>query len=89
MPKNRVILLIGLFIGLEPIFLGFPKWWEDFFQVVGGFGIVALSIMISIDRRLSQKAKAQKRLARRREKVQHEAEALTVSPPGNEGAPQE
>ncbi len=60
MPKSRVILLIGFFIALLPV-LGFPHSWEMFFQVVGGLGIVFLSVLISIDKRLTRKAKAERR----------------------------
>lgn len=60
MPKSRVIPLIGFFIALLPV-LGFPHSWELFFQVVGGLSIVLLSVLISIDKRLTRKAKAERR----------------------------
>lgn len=60
MPKNRIILVLGLLIALLPIF-GFPHTWESFFQVAAGLSIVLLSIWASIDKRLSLKAKAQRR----------------------------
>jgi hypothetical protein len=75
MPKNRIILVIGFLIALLPA-LGFPHAWELFFQVVGGLGIVALSVLISVDKRLTQKAKAERRMKRRRAKSESE-----VSPP--------
>lgn len=84
MPKNRIILLIGLFLGLQPLFFGFPKGWEDFFQVVGGFGIVLLSVLIAVDKRLSQKAKAERRMARRREKVEEKARQLSAEMGGQQ-----
>lgn len=68
MPKNRIILVIGFCIALIPV-LGFPHAWESFFQVVGGLGIVLLSVLIAVDKRLTQKAKAERRMKRRREKV--------------------
>ena len=60
MHKSRVIPLIGFFIALLPV-LGFPHSWELFFQVVGGLSIVLLSVLISIDKRLMRKAKAERR----------------------------
>jgi hypothetical protein len=90
MPKSRIILVIGFCIALLPM-LGFPHAWESFFQVVGGLGIVLLSVMIAVDKRLTQKAKAERRLRRRREKVDVEvvaAEAPLSAPPGtNEESP--
>lgn len=68
MPKNRIILVIGFCIALIPI-LGFPHVWESFFQVVAGLGIVLLSVLIAVDKRLTQKAKAERRMKRRRERV--------------------
>lgn len=41
--------------------LGFPSSWEAFFQVVAGLSIVGLSVWAQIDKKLSQKAKAQMR----------------------------
>ena len=64
MPKSKIILAIGFFIALLP-FLGFPQGWDSFFEFVGGFSIVLLSALISIDRRLSLKAKMQKRQIRK------------------------
>ncbi len=69
MPKSRIILVIGFIIALLPV-LGFPHSWESFFQVVGGLGIVLLSVLISIDKRLTQKAKAERRLNAKRAKNQ-------------------
>ena len=60
MPKNKIIVLLGLLIALLPL-LGFPRLWESFFQITTGFSIVLLSIWTSIDKRLSLKAKAQRR----------------------------
>jgi len=60
MSKNRIIIVIGLLVALLPI-LGFPHLWESFFQITAGFSIVLLSIWVSIDKRLSLKAKAQRR----------------------------
>jgi hypothetical protein len=81
MPKSRIILVIGFFIALLPV-LGFPHAWESFFQVVGGLGIVFLSVMIAIDKRLTQKVKAERRLRRRRERMETPAPAEEpLSPP--------
>lgn len=94
MPKSKIILGIGFFIALLPV-LGFPHSWESFFQVIGGLGIVALSVLISIDKRLTLKAKAERRLRRRKEKMSVEtpmmpeqAEVVFESaPPINEESP--
>ena len=45
--------------------LGFPSAWEAFFQVAAGLSIVGLSVWSQIDKKLSQKAKAQMRSARK------------------------
>jgi len=73
MPKNRIIIILGVFIALLPI-LGFPRLWESFFQVVTGFSIVLLLIWASIDKRLSLKAKAQRRQLHKRREAEIEAE---------------
>ena len=65
MPKSKIILSIGFLIALLPV-LGFPHSWESFFEIVGGLSIVLLSVLISIDRRLSRRAKIVKRQARKR-----------------------
>jgi len=65
MPKSKIILAIGFLVALLP-WLGFPHAWESFFQLVFGLSIVFLSFMISVDRRLSLKARVQKRQARKR-----------------------
>ncbi len=68
MPKSRIILALGAFIAFIPV-LGFPHSWESFFQVGIGLSIVLLSVLISVDKRLNMKAKAQKRQERRKEFV--------------------
>lgn len=75
MPKNRIILGIGFFIALLPV-LGFPATWESFFQVVGGLGIVLLSVLLTVDKRLMQKAKAEKRAMRRKARVESHPEII-------------
>ena len=45
MPKSKIILVLGCLIALLPV-LGFPHVWEEFFEIVGGLGIVLLSVMI-------------------------------------------
>jgi uncharacterized membrane protein YccC len=76
MPKSKIILALGFIIALLPL-LGFPHAWESFFQVFAGLAIVFLSVMISVDKRLSLRSKAEKRLSRRRE----EAEAASAEHP--------
>ncbi len=73
MPKSRLILLIGSIIALLPL-LGFPHAWESFFQVLAGLGIVGLSVWTNIDRKLTLKAKAQMRQARKVDHPEVEAE---------------
>ena len=77
MPKNRIIVTLGLIIALLPI-LGFPRLWESFFQVVAGLSIILLSIWTTIDKRLSLKAKAQKRQIHRRREAEIEAQRETL-----------
>jgi len=60
MPKNKIIISLGVFVALLPI-LGFPPSWESFFEVLAGLGIIVTSTWATIDRKLTQKAKAQKR----------------------------
>ncbi|MEK7187080.1 MAG: hypothetical protein AAB690_02145 [Patescibacteria group bacterium] len=60
MPKNKIIISLGAFVALLPV-LGFPPSWESFFEVIVGLGIIATSVWATIDRKLMQKAKAQKR----------------------------
>ncbi len=65
MPKNKIILAVGFFIALLP-FLGFPSSWDSFFEFAGGFSIVLLSVLISVDKRLSLRDKMHKRQMRKR-----------------------
>src|SRR3989338_4013390 len=60
MPKNRIIIVLGVIVALQPL-LGFPHFWELIFQVVAGLSIVLISIWATIDKRLTLKAKAQRR----------------------------
>ncbi len=64
MPKNKVIVVLGVLIALLPV-LGFPRAWESSFQVLAGLAIILLSVWATIDRKLSLKAKAQMRQARK------------------------
>jgi len=77
MPKNRIIITLGLIIALLPL-LGFPRLWESFFQVVAGLSIILLSIWTTIDKRLSLKAKAQKRQLHKRREAEMEAQRETL-----------
>ena len=73
MPKNKIIITIGVIIALLPVF-GFPHIWEVFFQVVVGILIVLLSVWVNIDRRISLKAKAQRRQVYKRRTIEIGAE---------------
>ena len=77
MPKNRIIVVFGLLVALLPI-LGFPRSWESFFQVAVGLSIVLLSVWASIDKRLSLKAKAQRRQIHKRREAEIQKEAAEV-----------
>lgn len=76
MPKNRIIIVLGVLIALQP-FLGFPRSWESFFQILIGFLIVLLSVWASIDKYLTLKAKAQKRQAQKKRMAEMEANKTT------------
>ena len=69
MPKNRIIITLGLLVALLPAF-GFPHLWEAFFQIASGLSIVLILIWASIDKRLSLKAKAQRRQAHKLKEVE-------------------
>lgn len=73
MPKNRIIVVLGVLIAIFPV-LGFPRLWESFSQVAIGLSIVLLSVWASIDKRLALKAKAQKRQIHRRREIEMEAQ---------------
>lgn len=70
--------MFGVAVALLPI-LGFPRLWESFFQVVAGLSIVLLSVWANIDKRLTLKAKAQKRQAHKKRVAEMEA-AKTAEP---------
>ena len=77
MPKNRIIITLGVLVALLPL-LGFTRSWESVFQVVAGFSIVLISIWATIDKRLSLKAKAQKRQIHKRREAELEAQRETL-----------
>ncbi len=65
MPKSKIILSLGFVIALLPV-LGFPHSWETILQVIVGLSIAFLSVMISIDKRITLKSKSQKRYNKRK-----------------------
>ncbi|PIP55810.1 MAG: hypothetical protein CO183_02700 [Candidatus Zambryskibacteria bacterium CG_4_9_14_3_um_filter_42_9] len=77
MPKNRIIVVLGVLVALQP-FLGFPRVWEMFFQVIVGMLIVILSVWASIDKYLTLKAKAQRRQVYRHKEIEIQEEASEV-----------
>lgn len=80
MPKNKIIIALGALIAILPL-LGFPPGWEAFFQVIAGLVIVSLSVLITIDKKLMQRAKARKRQERRvtgNSESEAEAEAVRL-----------
>ena len=76
MSKNRIVIVIGILIALMPA-LGFPHSWESFFQVVVGLGLVFISVWATIDKRLTLKAKAEKRQLHKRRMTEMESQAET------------
>lgn len=60
MPKNKIIIVLGAIVALLPV-LGFPTSFESFLEVILGLGIIATSVWATIDKKLTQKAKAQRR----------------------------
>ncbi len=64
MIKQRSTLFLGIFIFVIP-FLGLPTSWRASLVMIAGLGLIALSIKITLPRRL---AKSGKKL-RRKEKV--------------------
>ncbi|MBI2086862.1 MAG: hypothetical protein HYT69_01700 [Candidatus Zambryskibacteria bacterium] len=72
MPKNKIILVIGVLVALLPV-LGFPRAWESFFQVLAGLSIILLSVWTTIDRKLKLQHKAQLR-------QQHKVATVDPSP---------
>jgi hypothetical protein len=65
MPKNKIIIILGAFVALVHIINGLPSYWESLLSVIAGLSIVLLSILTKVDKKMSQKAKAQKRQARK------------------------
>jgi hypothetical protein len=64
MPKNKIIIALGGLTALLPV-LGFPHQWESILQVLIGLSIVLLSVLITVDKKITQKLKAKRRLERR------------------------
>jgi len=79
MPKNRIIVALGVVIALLPV-LGFPRLWESFFQVATGLSIVLLSIWSNIDKRLTLKAKAHKRQIHKRKVAEINGQTVELKP---------
>lgn len=63
MPKNRIIITLGIVVALLPL-LGFPRAWEAVFQVLAGLSIAGVSVWTYIDKKLTHKAKARARQER-------------------------
>lgn len=82
MPKNRIIVILGVCVALLPL-LGFPHAWESFFQIFAGLAIVGVSVWSTIDRKISLRAKAQMRQARK--SVAPEATVLAPEETGEFG----
>jgi hypothetical protein len=65
MPKNKIIIILGAFVALLHIVNGLPSRWESLLTIAAGLSIVLLSVLTTVDKKMSQKAKAQKRQARK------------------------
>ena len=50
MSKNRLVFIVGILLLLIPL-MGFPRNWENFFHIVFGVILVALSFSVSIKQR--------------------------------------
>lgn len=61
MPKNKVIVILGAFVAILHIVNGLPNNWEAFLSIIAGLSIVLISFLSSWDKRMSLRAKAQKR----------------------------
>ncbi|MFZ2484763.1 MAG: hypothetical protein WAX80_01985 [Minisyncoccia bacterium] len=83
MPKNRIIIVLGVLVALLPL-VGFPRLWESFFQVATGVAIVLVSVWSTIDKRLTLKAKAQKRQLHKQREVEIQSQAETVTDTENQ-----
>jgi len=75
MPKNRIIITLGVLIAILPL-LGFPRVWESFFQVATGLAIVVVSVWSNIDKRLTLKAKAQRRQAHKQREAEIQSQTM-------------
>ena len=79
MPKNRIIITLGAIIALL-LALGFPRFWESFFQVAAGLSIILTSVWAVIDKRISIRAKAQKRQIHKNRMAEMEAQTEVEKP---------
>lgn len=70
-------------VALLPL-VGFPRLWESFFQVATGVAIVLVSVWSTIDKRLTLKAKAQKRQLHKQREVEIQSQAETVTDTENQ-----
>ncbi len=77
MQKNKVIITLGVVVALLPI-LGFPRDWESFFQVAIGVALILISIWSNIDKKLTLRAKAERRQAERRRRAEDLAQTTEV-----------
>lgn len=75
MPKNRIILIIGFAVAVLP-FLGFPSSWKFYLTVFFGLSIMALSILITIDKKIKIKLKAESRHLQRKKSIENEGNVI-------------
>ncbi len=78
MPKNKIIIVLGVLVASFPL-LGFPTSWERFFQVLLGLSIVALSMWSTIDKRLTLKARAQRRAQYRKTQSDMQSDIIVAN----------
>ena len=68
MSKNKTIIFLATLVALLPTsFIGLPPNQEEVMQILLGLAIIFISVWSIVDKRLSLKAKAQKRQAHKRQ----------------------
>ena len=64
MHRSRWIVVLGALVALIPL-SGLPLAGKNFLEIVAGLSIIGLSVWSQIDKKLSVRAKAQMRVARK------------------------
>ncbi len=69
--------------------LGFPHAWESFFQVLAGLSIVLFSVWAAVDKKITLKAKAERRQRERRRLMEQTTPESEVESVVSEGVSEE